>query len=77
MFSIVWLTRVCALCTLLPRTSSLQEVGKNDSILPDSALHSETDCHFYGEEGKVVNLLPLDGTDSKPRFVHCKFFYIP
>ena len=78
MFSIVWLARVCALsiATLLPRTSSVQEVGKNDSI-PDSALHSENDCLFYGEKGKEINLTPLEGTDGKPRFVHYTLFYIP
>ncbi|XP_074634547.1 uncharacterized protein LOC141893075 [Acropora palmata] len=65
MSSIVWLTRVFALCALLPRTSPIQEVGKNDST-PVSALHS--DCYFYGEEGKEINLTPLDGTDDKPRY---------
>ncbi|XP_015776294.1 PREDICTED: uncharacterized protein LOC107354344 isoform X2 [Acropora digitifera] len=65
MSSIVWLTRVFALCALLPRTAAIQEVGKNDSP-PASALHS--DCYFYGEEGKEINLTPLDGTDDKPRY---------
>ena len=71
MSSIVWLTRVFALCALLPRTSAIQEVGKNDST-PVSALHS--DCYFYGEEGKEINLTSLDGTDDKPRFVLANSF---
>jgi len=66
MSSLVWLTRAFALCALLPRTSAIQEVGKNDSIL-SSSLHS--DCYFYGEEGKENNLTPLDGRDDKPRSV--------
>ncbi|XP_074634556.1 uncharacterized protein LOC141893081 isoform X2 [Acropora palmata] len=65
MSSLVWLTRAFALCALLPRTSAIQEVGKNDSIL-SSSLHS--DCYFYGEEGKEINLTPLDGRDDKPRY---------
>lgn len=71
MSSIVWLTRVFALCALLPRTAAIQEVGKNDSP-PASALDS--DCYFYGEEGKEINLTPLDGTDDKPRFVLANSF---
>lgn len=58
--------RVCALCTLLPHRSCFQKADKNDSI-PDSALFSETDCIFYGEKGKEINLTPLEGTDGKPR----------
>ena len=64
--------RVCALCTLLPHTSCFQKADKNDSI-PESALLSETDCIFYGEKGKEINLTPLEGTDGKPRFVHRTF----
>lgn len=59
--------RVCALCTLLPHRSCFQKADKNDSI-PDSALFSETDCIFYGEKGKEINLTPLEGTDGKPRY---------
>lgn len=62
---VVWLTRVSALCTLLPRTSAIQEVGKNVSI-PFNTLLSG--CYFPGEEGKDINLTPLDGTADRPRY---------
>ena len=73
MSSIVWLTRVFALCALLTRTAAIQEVGKNDST-PANALHS--DCYFYGEEGKEINLTPLHGRDDKPRFVLANSFVL-
>ena len=72
MSSIVWLTGVFSLCTLLSLTSTIQEVGKNDSIHILRALHPE--CKFSSEEGMEINLTPLDGTKDKPRFVLANSF---
>ena len=72
MSSIVWLTGFFSLCTLLSLTSTTQEVGKNYSIHIRGALNS--DCKFYGAEGKEFNLTPLDGTHDNPRFVLANSF---
>lgn len=73
MSSIAWPMRAYALFLLLLRTSSVQEVVRNDTI---PALLRVTGCHCYGEEGKEINLTPLEGTDGNPRFVHYTSFYI-